>query len=375
MKFKCSREKLVEVVNTVQRAISAKAVIPVLECIKIESTDATHVTMTGTNVELCIEYNLECDVIEGGSVALASKMFGEIVRRMPDGVVYIEVNESNNVTKIKGGASEFSIQGQDIDNFPQTPIIDEQLSFEMEEEKVKDIIKKALPFMAVNEGKRPILTGALFEIKNNYLNIVTSDIHRMAVVKEEIKDTVEDTKMIVPGQTLRELMKILKDDDHKIKFILGDRRLLLDFGEFQIYTSLLDGEFLKYDAIISAVNPITMKISKRTFMDSLERAMLLINEDISSSTGNKVPVRLTLEYDRLDIFCMTNKGQVSDQINATVTGGELKIGFNCRFLLDAMNVCDEEVINMELSTPISGGFIKADDDSYTYMILPVRLYN
>lgn len=375
MKFKCSREKLVEVVNTVQRAISAKAVIPVLECIKIESTDATHVTMTGTNVELCIEYNLECDVIEGGSVALASKMFGEIVRRMPDGVVYIEVTESNNVTKIKGGASEFSIQGQDIDNFPQTPIIDEQLSFGMEEEKVKDIIKKALPFMAVNEGKRPILTGALFEIKNNYLNIVTSDIHRMAVVKEEIKDTVEDTKMIVPGQTLRELMKILKDDDHIIKFILGDRRLLLDFGEFQIYTSLLDGEFLKYDAIISAINPITMKISKRTFMDSLERAMLLINEDISSSTGNKVPVRLTLEYDRLDIFCMTNKGQVSDQINATVTGGELKIGFNCRFLLDAMNVCDEEVINMELSTPISGGFIKADDDSYTYMILPVRLYN
>lgn len=375
MKFKCSREKLAEVVNTVQRAISSKAVIPVLECIKIESTDANHVTMTGTNVELCIEYNLECDVIEGGSVALASKMFGEIVRRMPDGVVYVEVNESNNVTKIKGGASEFSIQGQDIDNFPQTPIIDEQLSFGMEEEKLKNIIKKALPFMAVNEGKRPILTGALFEIKNNYLNIVTSDIHRMAVVKEEIKDTVADTKMIVPGQTLRELMKILKDDEHIIKFILGDRRLLFDFGEFQIYTSLLDGEFLKYDAIIAAVNPITMKISKRTFMDSLERAMLLINEDMSSSTGNKVPVRLSLEYDKLDIFCMTNKGQVSDQISAAITGGELKIGFNCRFLLDAMNVCDEEIINLELSTPISGGFIKADDESYTYMILPVRLYN
>ncbi len=375
MKFKCSRAKLVEVINTVQRAISAKAVIPVLECIKIESIDSTHVTMTGTNVELCVEYNLECDVIEGGSVALTSKMFGEIIRRMPEGTVYVEVNESNNVTRIKCGASEFSIQGQDIDTFPATPIIDESFSFHIEEKALKNIIKRALPFIAVNEGKKPILTGALFEIKNNYLHVVTTDVHRMAVVKEELKESVNDAKMIVPGQTLRELLKVLKDEDNKIKLIIGDRRLLFDFKEYQIYTSLLDGEFLKYEAIINAINPVTMKIAKRTFMDSLERAMLLINEDISSSVGNKVPVRMSLAYDKLDLSCITSKGQVSDEINAKIEGGELVIGFNCRFLLDAMNVCDEEVITAEFSTPVSGCFIKADDGSYTYMILPVRLYN
>lgn len=375
MKFKCSRSKLVEVINTVQRAISSKPVIPVLECIKIESMDASHIIMTGTNVELCVEYNVECDVIEGGSVALTSKMFGEIIRRMPEGTVYIEVNETNNLTRIKCGASEFSIQGQDIDTFPATPIIDEQFSFNIEEEALKRLIKRALPFIALNEGKKPILTGALFEIKNNYLNVVTTDVHRMAVVKEELKQSVEDTKMIVPGQTLRELLKILKDEKEEIKLIVGDRRLLFDFGEFQIYTSLLDGEFLRYEAIIAAINPIKMKISKRVFMDSLERAMLLINEDISSSVGNKVPVRLIMEYDKLDIFCMTSKGQVSDELNAKVEGGELTIGFNCRFLLDAMNVCDEEVISIEFSTKVSGCFIKADDESYTYMILPVRLYD
>lgn len=375
MKFKCSRAKLVDVINTVQRAISSKAVIPVLECIKIESTDSTHVTMTGTNVELCVEYNLECDVIEGGSVALASKMFGEIIRRMPEGTVYINVDETNNRTTIKGGASEFNIQGQDIDTFPATPIIDEDISFEMEEINLKKVIKRALPFIALTEGKKPILTGALFEIKNSVLHVVTTDVHRMAVVKEELKQTVKDTKMIVPGQTLRELMKVLKDDEHKIKMIVGDRRLLFDFGEFQIYTSLLDGEFLRYEPIVNAINPITMKIAKRTFMDSLERAMLLINEDISSSVGNKVPVRMNIGYEKLDLLCITSKGQVSDEIKAKVDGGELTIGFNCRFLLDAMNVCDEEVIKMEFSTNISGCFIKADDGSYLYMILPVRLYN
>ncbi len=375
MKFKCSKSKLVEVINIVQRAISAKAVIPVLECIKIESIDATHITMTGCNVDLCIEYNLECDVIEGGSIALASKIFGDIIRKMPEGNVYIDINENNNVTKIKGGASEFSIQGQNIDTFPQTPIIDEKLSFALKEEKLKDIIRKALPFIALSEGKRPILTGALFEIKNNFLNVVTSDIHRLAVVKEELKEKVDDVKMVVPGQTLRELMKILKDDEHEVKLILGDRRLLLDFEEFQIYTSLLDGEFLKYDSIVGAVNPIKAKLAKRTFMDSLERAMLIVNEDISSSTGNKVPVILTLGYDKIDLFCMTPKGQVSDDINAKIDGDDLRIGFNCRFLLDAMNVCDEEVINIEFSSPTSGCFIRAEDNSYTYMILPVRLHN
>lgn len=375
MKFKCSRSKLVEVINIVQRAISSKPVIPVLECIKIESTDASHVTMTGTNVELCVEYNLECDVIEGGSVALASKIFGEIIRRMPEGMVYIEVNETNNLTRIKCGASEFSIQGQDIDTFPATPIIDEQFSFYLEEESLKKLIKRALPFIALNEGKKPILTGALFEIKKNYLHVVTTDVHRMAVVKEELKENVEDAKMIVPGQTLRELLKILKDEDNKIKLIIGDRRLLFDFGEFQIYTSLLDGEFLRYEAIIATANPIKMKLSKRVFMDSLERAMLLINEDVSSSVGNKVPVRLNIGYDKLDLLCITSKGQVSDEISASVEGGNLEIGFNCRFLLDAMNVCDEEVITMEFSTKVSGCFIKSEEEGYTYMILPVRLYD
>lgn len=377
MKIKCNKTKLIDAINTVQRAIVPKSVMPVLECIKIDSNGSNSITLTGCNINLRIEYNIECNVIEGGSIALASKIFGEIIRKMPDGDVYIEVNESNNVTKIKGGVSEFNIQGLDSSSYPAAPEMQSEFSFTLEEQKLRKLIRKTLPFMAVVDGKRPILTGTLMEIKNSNIIMVTTDSHRIAVVKEELKESIDDRKIIVPGSTMRELMKTLRDDDHEIRLTVGDRRLMIDFGCFNFCTSLLDGEFLRYEAIISAVNPINMKAEKRIFVDSLERAMLLINDEMSSSTENKVPVKLSMAYDKLDITCTTGKGHVSDSMNVELDGGELTIGFNCRFMLDAMNVCDEDVIYMEFSAPTSGCFIKSSvgDDSFVYMVLPVRLYN
>ena len=376
MKIKCPRSNLLEAVNTVQRATSSKTTMPILECIKLESTDNNHVLVTGTNIDLFIEYNLECEVIEGGAVALESKMFGEIVRKMPEDYVLIEVQDSNDVTKIECGRSTFSIRGQNPTGFPQSPTIEEQFSLTIEETDLKKIIRKALPFVAVNEGKRPVLTGALFDIKGKSITVVTTDSHRIAAINEDLKDSTGNAKIVVPGQTLRELLKILRDEG-TVKLIAGDRKLLFEFKNFKFVTRLLEGEFLRYEAIISAVNPISMKIEKKTLMDSLERAILLINGDTSSSTDSKVPVRLSLGYDKLDISCMTGKGQVQDTISADIDGGELEIGFNCRFLLDAMGVCDDDEIKIEFSAPTSGCFIKAnaDEQKYVYMILPVRLYN
>lgn len=376
MKIKCSRSSLLDAINTVQRAVSSKTTMPILECIKLESIDNCHIMVTGTNVDLFIEYNLECEVSEGGSIALESKMFGEIIRKMPEDIVKIEVQDSNDVTKIECGRSKFSIRGQNPSGYPQSPKIEEQFSFTIEEADLKKIIRRALPFIAVNEGKRPVLTGALFDIKGNNLTVVTTDSHRIAAINEELEDSTGNAKIVVPGQTLRELLKILHDEG-RVKLIAGDRKLLFEFNKFKFVTRLLEGEFLRYEAIIAAVNPIMMKIDKKTLMNSLERAILLINDDISSSTDNKVPVRLSLGYDKLDISCMTGKGQVQDTISADIDGGELEIGFNCRFMLDAMGVCDDDEIRMEFSAPTSGCFIKSNSEetSYVYMILPVRLYN
>ena len=221
------------------------------------------------------------------------------------------------------------------------------------------------------------MTGALFEIKNNYLNVVASDGHRLAVVKEEINDNVENNKLVVPGMTLRELLKILKDDEENVDIIVSDRTVLFDFGYYQVYSRLLDGEFLKYDAIISVVNTLNVVVEKSLITDSLERALLLINDDISAKSENKVPVRFNIGYDKIDVSCITGKGQVNDTVPVELDGDNLLIVFNCRFLLDALSACDEEKVKMEFSAPTSGCFIKSveGDDSYIYMILPVRLYN
>ena len=378
MKLVCSKAQLVEIINTVQRAIAPKTALPILECIKIDANGDGNVVFTGNNIDICIEYNNECTVTEGGTVALASKMFGEIVRRLPDGDVKITVDPANYHTKVESGMSKFNFQGISPDEFPNAPVLDEKFRFTVTQNALKKLIRKTISFVAQNEGKKPVLTGALFEIKNNYLNVVASDGHRLAVVKEEILETVENNKLIVPGTTLRELLKVLKDEDEKVTVIVSDRTVLFDFGYYQVYSRLIDGEFLKYDAIISAVNSINVYVEKKYLIESLERAILLINDDISAKSENKVPVKFKIKYGKIEVTCITGKGQVNDEVNVEVDGGELeKIGFNCRFLLDALTACDEEKVKMEFSAATSGCFIRSveEDDSYIYMILPVRLYD
>lgn len=377
MKFICNKENLMEIISTVQKAVTPKAAMPILECIKIDASADGNVVFTGNNIDLCIEYNGKCDVVEGGTIALTSRMFGEIVRSMPEGNVTISTDETNNITKIKNGASEFNIQGLSSNEYPAAPVLDEKFRFSLTQNILKKLIRKTISFISLNEGKKPVLTGALFDIKNSMLNIAASDGHRLAVVREEIKEDISDTNFVVPRTALSEMSKILKDEDEKVDIIVSDRHALFDFGDYQVYTRLLDGDFLNYEAIISVVNTINVVVEKKIIIDSLERALLLINDDISSKSDNRVPVRFNIAYNKIDVSCITGKGQVNDTVNAQIDGGDLIIGFNCRFLLDALNGCEDEKVKIELSAPTSGCFIRSTtgDNSYVYMVLPVRLYN
>lgn len=376
MEFVCTKNELNDILNIVQRAVTPKSTLPVMECIKIDCNHNT-VVFTGNNLELCIEYKADIEVKEGGCIALPSKIFGDIARKLPDGNVTLSVNEENNVTKIKGGISEFNIQGLISNEFPEPPSIEEKYSFTVEEYKLKNIIKRLIPFVAVTEGKRPTLTGSLFEIKKNEMTVVASDGHRLGVVKETIKDNDEDMKFIIPGSTLRELLKILRDDESSVKVTVSDKHVMLEFEHFKVFTRLIDGDYLRYEPIIAANNTIRMEVNSHELRDSLERAMLIINDD-DTSPDKRMPVRLSIGYDKIEVSCMTSKGKVNDAINAKIEGGELVIGFNCRFLIDAIASCDEEKIEIDLSTPVSGCFMRSLDEknsNYVFMILPVRLYN
>ena len=378
MKLVCSNTVLNDIVNTVQKAISAKSSHPILECIKIDAQSDGHVVVTANSIELCIEYTTEITVYEIGTIALPSKIFGEIVRRLPEGEVKITTDEKNYITDIECEQSKFNIQGMGAEDFPDVPIVDEEYRTKISQKELKQIIRKVFPFISVIETRKPILTGALFDFKGDKLSVVGTDSHRLAVINVPIEMNTLPKKFVVPGSTLAKVNQLLSDeDDLTVDIIVSDKNILFDFGSFQVYSRLLDGEFLKYEVILSASNSIKVVAEKHKIVNSLERANLIINDDLSSKTENKMPVRLNISYNKIEISCKTVKGYVNDTVEVQQDGGDLLIGLNCRFMLDALNACDDENVIMEFSAPTSGCFIRPEDgsDKYTFMVLPVRLYN
>ena len=378
MKFVCSKTVLNDIVNIVQKAIGSKTSHPILECIKIEASNDVHVLFPANSIELCIEYTSQITVTEGGSIALPSKIFGEIVRRLPDGEVTITADSSNFITDIECEQSKFNIQGMNDLEFPDVPIVDEEYRTKISQKELKKIIRKVFPFISPMETRKPVLTGALFDFKGDVLTVVGTDSHRLAVINIPVEINTLPKKFVVPGSTLGEISQILTDDDESnVDIIVSDKNILFDFGSFQVYSRLLEGEFLKYEVILGATNSIKLKADKESIVNSLERANLIINDDLSSKTENKMPVRLNISYNKIEISCKTMKGYVNDGVGVEQSGGDLLIGLNCRFMLDALNACDEDNVVMEFSAPTSGCFIKPEDgsDKYTFMILPVRLYN
>ncbi len=377
MKFSCHKQQLLRIINTVQKAVSSKSIMPILECIKIDADMSGSITVTGNNLDLCVEYNDLCNVTEAGSIAISSKMFGEIIRRLPDDEVKISVNEDNNVTTIKCGKSEFNIQGLSGFEYPSVPEVKENYSFSISQKALRKMIKKTIFAVSQNEARKPILTGSLFEIETGVLSVVSTDGYRLAICKETINSSLESKKFVIPGLTLREVFKVLEDDEEKmVTVVVSDRHAMFNFENYKVVTRLLEGEYINYKPVLMTPNSIVVIANTALLSESLERASLLINDDISAK-AEKVPVRLSIIMDKIEITCMTGKGKVHDVVDVSVNGEDIEIGFNYKYLLEALRACEEEEVKIELSNPRSSCFIRSaiGDESYTFMILPVRLYN
>lgn len=377
MKLICHKQILLKIINTVQKAVSSKSIMPILECIKINADSSGKLTVTGNNLDLCIEYNEECNIIEGGSIAISSKMFGEIIRKLPDSDVSITVNEENNVTTIKCGKSEFNIQGLSANEYPAVPEIEETYRFTIGQASLKKMIRKTIFAVSQSDARKPVLTGSLFEIETGVLSVVSTDGYRLAICKEIVNSGLENKKFVIPGLTLREIFKVLSDDEEQnVDVIVSDRHAMFIFDNYKVVTRLLEGEYINYKPVLMTPNSIVVVVNTAELAESLERASLLINDDISAK-AERVPVRLNILMDKIELTCMTGKGKVHDVVDASVTGEDIEIGFNYRYILEALRACEEEEVKIEFSNPRSSAFIRsnANDDSYTFMILPVRLYN
>lgn len=375
MKLIFEKNTLLQIINTVQKAVVSKSVMPILECIKIDAYSNGDIIVTANNLDICIEYKSSCNVEEEGSIAINSKMFGEIIRRFTEGdEVIITVNPDNNIMFLKCGSSEFNIQGLEAMEYPAIPEVLEEYKFYIEQQKLKRMIRKTIYAISQNEARKPILTGSLFDIETGVLTIVSTDGYRIAKIDSVIDSSLQNTSFVIPGITLRELLKVLEDDDKKLEVVVAKRYVKFVFDGFVIVSRLLEGEYIKYKPIFNTPNTIVVSVKTKSFVESLERAALIINDD-ALARNEKVPVRLTIENDKIHLNCTTGKGKVNDKIYVSKIGNDIEIGFNHRYLLEALRSCEDEEIKLELSSPKSSCFIKpTENNDYVNMILPVRLY-
>ena len=375
MKLIFKKETLSEIINTVQKAVTSKSVMPILECIKIEAGMDGKVIFTANNLDICIEYNSECRVEEPGAVAISSKMFGEIIRRFPNGDVFIIVNESNNVMTLKCGKSEFNIQGLNAMEYPSVPEVEEVYRFKIGQQVLKRMIRKTIYAISQNEAKKPILTGSLFEINTGVLTVVSTDGYRIAKIDQTVDASLENKKFVVPGLSLREIFKVLEDGDNSVEIILAKRYVKFSFEGYSIVTRLLEGEYINYKPIFNTPNSIVVNVNTKMLCESIERAALIINDDITAK-AEKLPIRLKIYDNTIDLRCATGRGNISDNIEIEKIGEDIEIGFNHKYLQEALRCCEDEVIKLEFSNPRSACFIRpTENNDYLYMVLPVRLYD
>lgn len=368
MKIRCDKSDLFEALNIVSKAVAQKSSIPIQEGIHINVTD-TNLILTANDSELAIESIIEASVFEKGDIVINAKTLIDIVRNLPLGEIEIETNQQNSAT-IKGQHVEYKIMGLSGDEFPAIPVVSQKGQFLIPSAVLKSMIKQTLFAVSVNESKQN-LTGALFEVNQNEIKAVALDGFRMAIRTEILEKEYEPFSFIIPGRTLNELIKILKDYDALVDVSLTDRYLMLEMENSKIVSRLLEGEFINYKKIIPTEKKITTKISLNELIESVERCSPIIANDTTKS-----PVKLIIDNDKLTVSCITNMGQIMDEMAIEDCENTLEIGFNQKYLLDALKVCQEEKIVLEMNTALSPCLIKpVEGDKFIYIVLPVRLRN
>ncbi|MGF7060729.1 DNA polymerase III subunit beta [Brassicibacter mesophilus] len=364
MKLRIEQRELSKGINIVQKGISSKTTLPILSGILIEASEG-QLKLTGTDLEIGIESSLACDIYEEGSIVVTSKIFGDIIRKLPDMPVDIEVKENNSI-HINCGNSKFNIIGQSSLEYPQLPQIDDKDFFNIPKDLLKHMIKQTI-FATAQDETRPILTGALLEINSNNAALVALDGYRLAVKNVSINSN-EDIKVVIPSKTLNEVSKILDDDDSDVSIMCTSSHVIFNLGKTVITSRLLEGQFLNYKDIIRNEYKSRVKVKTKDIQESIERASLLARE------GKNNLVKFEISDDKLVITSNSEIGNVYEEIPIELEGNDIKIAFNSKYILDGIRVIDSEEIVMNLVSNVNPCIIKpAEDNSYTYLILPVRL--
>lgn len=368
MKIVCTKSDLLSGVNIALKAIPSKTTLSILECILIDAT-TNEIKLTSNDMELGIETIVKGEIEQRGKIAIDAKILSDIIRKLPDSEVTIETND-NFIAKITCEKSNFTISGKSGDDFSYLPYIEKDKFIELSKFSLKEVIRQTIFSISDNEANNRIMTGELFEVKNNTLRVVSLDGHRISIRNINLKNEYEDLKVIVPGKTLTEINKILSGEaDENVNIFFTNNHILFEFDETKVVSRLIEGEFFKIDQMISKDYETKVVINKKEFLDCIDRSMLLVKE------GDKKPIIVNITDGSLEIKINSTLGSMNEDIDIMKDGKDILIGFNGKFLMDALRVIDDEQISIYLMNSKAPCFIRDDKDEYIYLILPVNFTN
>lgn len=364
MKFVCSKSNLLTGVQTVSKAVPSKTTMSILECILIDTTKG-NITLTANDMELGIETIIEGNIIEKGIIAIDAKIFLDIVRKLPDSDITVEVDNSYKTT-ITCEKAKFNIIGKSGEDFSYLPQIERNESVIVSQYTLKEVIRQTIFSIADNDNNK-IMSGELFEINENELKVISLDGHRISIRKIELKDSYPHKKVIVPGKTLNEISKVLSGDaDKDVTMSFTSKHIVFEFDNTTVVSRLIEGEYFKIDQMLSSDYETKVKINKKEFLDCIDRATLLVKE------GDKKPIIINITDENMELKINSTVGSMNENIDITKSGKDLMIGFNPKFLIDALKVIDDEEIDIYLVNPKAPCFIKDASEKYIYLILPVN---
>lgn len=364
MKFICDSAALAKACVNVQRAVSAKSTIPSLEGILINA-HGDSVKLTGYDLEVGSETFVAGDIIEDGSVVLNAKHLCDIMRLVPDDETEIECDE-RDICKIKSGETQYSIIGISSDDYPDIPEVASGFPIVISQLLLKDMIKKTI--FSVSTGDRnPVHSGIKFDITDGRIVLAAVDGSRLAIRREDIEYSGEDFSFVVPSKTLSEVLKLGDDNDEAYKISVGKRHICFEIGNYRIISRLLEGNFIDYNAAIPASYSTTVKVATRRIIESIERTSLII-------TDRTVPVHCVIENGTVKFSCVTTVGTANDKLAADIEGSDIEIGFNNKFMLDALKACERDEINVKFNSPNQPiVIVPIEGDNFLFMVLPMRI--
>lgn len=362
MKALIQKQQLLDAINMVQKAVMQKATLPILEGIYLEAGE--QLTLVGNCFELGIACIVDADIREKGAIVIQARIFGEIIRKLPDALVSIEV--SNGKVKIECLNSVFDIKGMDAESYPLPPVYQEDKVVSIAQAVFRDMIRQTL-FAASQDENRRIMTGILLETKESQISLVSLDGFRMAVSRTLLHQD-EEMRVVIPGKNMSEILKILESSEEEVRIVKTGSMVAFEMKNCRIVSKTIDGEFMNYHGYIPTQFETVVVLNRREFEDSLERASLISSDD------KRYPVRLQITGDQMTVFSTAEMGSSKENIGIRNEGSDLQIGFNPKFLIDALKVIPDDNVRISFNSQIGPAIINPiEGNRYLYLILPVRI--